>query len=239
MRGDGFAEVLGSPGVRVRFAGLLRLYWPYALGLVAVGYLLRAALPRPAIAPSHAGLGLLGLAALIVWTQERLMQRFRSFLKGARGEERVARELALLPDGYCIVHGLADVGSGDFDHVVVGPGGIALVETKNWSGPITYSEGEVLVGGRRPSRSPVAQVRCEALRLEQRLREAGHASATIHPVVCLASDAFEAEALATDGLTLVNARSLCAVLIERLGTPDAGTSDVVATLREWSARQTA
>ncbi len=238
--GGGFAEVLGSAGIRVRFAGLLRLYWPYALGLMAVGYLLRTALPLPHIRPPHAGLALLGLAGLGWGTHDRLMQRFRSFVKGARGEERVARELALLPEGFCVVHGLSDVGTGDFDHVVVGAGGVALVETKNWSGPVTYVDGEILADGRLPSRSPVAQVRREASRLERRLREAGHGALCVQPVLCLASDSFESEALASDGLTVVNADSLCAVLLDALGSPRTGqpaVTGVVDTLREWLVRE--
>ena len=70
-----------------------------------------------------------------------------SFLLGAIGEERVIRELVKLPDSYMVFNDVnlsfsksirwkkynEYVKSCQIDHVVIGPNGIFLIETKNWS----------------------------------------------------------------------------------------------------------
>jgi len=82
--------------------------------------------------------------------QERILSVFRkhkSLFYGAEGEERVARELSRLPDMYTVINDyrlefsppVYDKNNDDrifsiqIDHVVVGPTGLYLVETKNWS----------------------------------------------------------------------------------------------------------
>lgn len=231
-RPTGFAPIHGSPGTRVRFAGLLRLFWPFFLGIAAAGYLVRSAFPVPTLSPAVSGLALLALAGVTWWFHGRAVQRFGDFLKGARGEELVARELALLPGSFEVFHGLPNLaGGGDFDHVVVGPRGLAVVETKNWSGPVTHREGELLAQGRRPTRSPIAQVRREASLLREQLRQAGCGELRILPVVCLAGNTFEAEAREADEVTLCNARSLCAVLMRALDGQDATVVDPTLVLQ--------
>ena len=68
---------------------------------------------------------------LLAWGDRRL----GNFLKGAKGEEWVARELSFLDSNYTVFNGLR-LGSGKYnlDHVIVGPSGIFVVETKNWKG---------------------------------------------------------------------------------------------------------
>ena len=51
-----FARVYGSPGEAPRVLGLLRAFWPLLLICLIVGYLLRAALPVPALEPTHVGI---------------------------------------------------------------------------------------------------------------------------------------------------------------------------------------
>jgi Nuclease-related domain len=56
--------------------------------------------------------------------------------KGAIGEEMVGRVLAdLEAAGYESLHGL-DRSRGDIDHVVIGPTGVTVIETKAWRGRI-------------------------------------------------------------------------------------------------------
>ncbi len=82
--------------------------------------------------------------------QKRIFSVFRKhkyLFYGAEGEERVARELSNLPDTYIVINDyrwqssqpIYDSRNNDriysiqIDHVVVGPTGLYLVETKNWS----------------------------------------------------------------------------------------------------------
>lgn len=70
---------------------------------------------------------------------------------GASGEEITAAELdPLVVDGYHVFHDLRIPGSrANIDHVVVGPAGCFVVETKRYSGQLTLSGGEFRVNGRR------------------------------------------------------------------------------------------
>lgn len=82
--------------------------------------------------------------------QKRILSVFRRhkyLFYGAEGEERVSRELSNLPDTYTVINDyrlefsppVYDRNNDDriysiqVDHVVVGPTGLYLVETKNWS----------------------------------------------------------------------------------------------------------
>src|SRR5688572_28353468 len=54
--------------------------------------------------------------------------------RGIEGEERVAALLdSLQPEGITVIHDL-EIGRGNADHVLVGPTGVFVVETKDWGG---------------------------------------------------------------------------------------------------------
>jgi hypothetical protein len=161
-----FAKVYGSPGQGPRTIGPLRVFWPLMPICLAAGWLLHAALPVPHLSTSSAGvlfvLLAVTLALFIGWSARRL----RSFLKGAEGEETVARILSFLPSNHTVFNDLQlDPGGPAFDHIVVAPAGIFVIETKNWSGEITFQNGQVLSNGHAPSRPPLKQVKEEAAAL--------------------------------------------------------------------------
>ncbi|MDQ6671522.1 MAG: NERD domain-containing protein [Chloroflexota bacterium] len=49
---------------------------------------------------------------------------------GVTGEDMVAAELAQLEPDHVVIHNLPLPGRGDADHVVVGPAGVVVIETK-------------------------------------------------------------------------------------------------------------
>jgi len=55
---------------------------------------------------------------------------------GHVGEGPVSDLLRQLPDDFYLVNGLTVKGSGAIDHVVVGPCGVVVVETKRWPGKV-------------------------------------------------------------------------------------------------------
>ena len=184
-----FATVYGSPGQGPRTVGPLRVFWPLAPICLAAGWLLRAALPFPKLSTTQAGFLFLALAVTLagftVWSARRL----RSFLKGAEGEEKVARTLSFLPAGHTIFNDLQlDDGGPAFDHIVVGPTGVFVIETKNWSGEITFENGQVLYNGNTPSRPPLKQVKEAAAALLDHLSEAQCPEVPVHPVVCFVNN---------------------------------------------------
>lgn len=72
-----------------------------------------------------------------------------NFLKGATGEQVVAKKIDDLPDGFCVIHDLSTP-FGNLDHVVIGPTGVFVLETKNWKGVIAPDgRGGILHNGRK------------------------------------------------------------------------------------------
>jgi len=64
--------------------------------------------------------------------------QFRGYERGYSGERKVARSLAsTLGDEYSLINdiGLHD-GYGNIDHVVIGPNGVFVIETKNYAGRV-------------------------------------------------------------------------------------------------------
>ncbi len=58
--------------------------------------------------------------------------------KGSEGEKLVTRSLRQLNDNYYLINGITLSDSrGDTDHIVLGPNGIFVIETKNYSGEIS------------------------------------------------------------------------------------------------------
>ena len=63
---------------------------------------------------------------------------YATWSSGAEGEEKVAEYLNLLDDRYYVIHDIVLPGRiGNIDHIVLGPNGIFIVETKNHKGHIT------------------------------------------------------------------------------------------------------
>lgn len=213
-----FAVVHGSPGARVRALGLAVTYWPFLLVLFLSGWFLHAALPVP-LPPAWAAGALLLLVLLARAALGRAGRRYRNYLKGARGEEIVARELSLLPGDWTVFHGVprggfeAMCGGSDFDHVVLGPGALYVVETKNWAGPIRVEGGAVTAAGVPASRSPVAQVRREANALRRRFARLLPPDFPVRGVVCFASNGLERDRADVDGTPLCNVRDLRQLLL--------------------------
>lgn len=66
--------------------------------------------------------------------------------RGAAGERRTAEVLAALePHGWRVLHDRRAPDGGNVDHIVIGPLGIAVIDTKNWSHPVTITHDRRLV----------------------------------------------------------------------------------------------
>ena len=180
-----FATVYGTPGQSPRILGPLRVFWPLAPICMVAGWLLHAALPFPKLSTSQAGLLFILLAGVLAFFTSWSARRLKSFLKGADGEEKVARSLAFLPASHTVFNDFQfQSGEPTFDHIIVAPIGIFVIETKNWSGEITFEKGKVLYNGEPPSRSPLKQVKEATAILLDHLSEANCPEIPVHPVVC-------------------------------------------------------
>ena len=97
-------------------------------------------------------------------------QRFlRRTTKGIRGETAVAELLRSLPDDYFLLNDVVLPGHpGNIDHVVVGPCGVLVIETKNFSGSFASHGNAWFVNGRR-SRSISKQANRGAIAVRETL----------------------------------------------------------------------
>lgn len=218
-RPEQFARVAGSPGESPKIIGLLRIFWPVLLVLFLAGYLTRSAWPAPTLPPTAIGAGFLTLAGILAWLMTLGRERLHSFMKGARGEEWVARILSFLPASYRVYHGVPERAGkirsgGDYDHVVVGPTGIFLIETKNWEGRIQVQDGQILYNGERPTRPPIDQVKEAASVLRQDLRRSVHHGLDVQPVLCFVDASLPDGRTGAAGVLICTSQTLIDVLTE-------------------------
>ena len=89
---------------------------------------------------------------------ERLQRSAALWEHGAEGEVAVARALESLPDGWVVLHDLAWPGRprANIDHVVIGPGGVFVVDAKNWSGRVEVRDQVLMQNGRQRERPSVS-----------------------------------------------------------------------------------
>jgi len=73
--------------------------------------------------------------------------------KGAVGEASVGRTLNEFPEGFHVINDLTTP-FGNVDHVVVGPTGVFLIDTKNWRGVVSADGKGELLNNNKPTDKP-------------------------------------------------------------------------------------
>jgi hypothetical protein len=135
--------------------------------------------------------------------------------QGIRGEERVAGVLSgLEDDGFRVLHDV-DVGRGNADHVVVGPTGVFVVETKDWGGRFYPRRGQLMFN-QRPAGEVIAQVTASALEVRRRLEGAG-VDVWVQAVVASTRARVYASPLRLGHVTVIQADDLAAFIRGRRG----------------------
>jgi hypothetical protein len=130
------------------------------------------------------------LTGLIAATALAWRLRFRptadtlAWRRGAQGERRTARLLAPLErHGYQVFHDLAVPGSAaNMDHLVVGPAGVFVIDSKRYRGHLRYSAGHLWHGGRTLDRK-LATLWWEATQVAETLGFGPDLH--IYPVLCV------------------------------------------------------
>jgi len=98
------------------------------------------------------------------------LRKYRIYSGGWQGEKQVIKLLnSKLNDDYYLINDLyLRNGDGDIDHVVLGPNGVFVLETKNWSGNITCNGDLWQRGDKRPlDSSPSRQLKRNIARVKQ------------------------------------------------------------------------
>jgi hypothetical protein len=112
----------------------------------------------------------------------RLERQADHWERGSLGEQATGAVLASLPEGWFALHDVRWPGRprANIDHVVIGPGGIFVIDTKNWTGRITVSN-DVLRQNGRLREQTVASAAEAGLAVASL---AGPHLAHVHPVLC-------------------------------------------------------
>jgi hypothetical protein len=138
----------------------------------------------------------------------RVSAEASAWRRGARGERRTARHLRkLVRAGWTVLHDLAIPGSrANSDHLLIGPPGVFLVDSKAWHGRITMSmDGSAWHNG-HPLDQTLATVRWEADQLATAL------GAPVLPMLCLHDVQIPWGELYVDGIPVLTASRLVATL---------------------------
>jgi len=98
------------------------------------------------------------------------LRKYHIYRGGWQGEKEVTALLShTLSDDYFLLNDLyLREGGGDIDHIVLGPNGLFVLETKNWNGSISCNGDEWKRAGKRNfSGSPSRQVKRNTSKIKQ------------------------------------------------------------------------
>ena len=119
---------------------------------------------------------------------ERLTRSATLWERGADGEEATANALAQLPkETWTVLHDGKWPGRpyANVDHIVVGPPGVFVIDSKNWSGQVAVKEGVLRQNGRSREKyvAAAAEAGLAVARLVPLLEPR-----LVHPVLCFVRD---------------------------------------------------
>jgi hypothetical protein len=155
------------------------LPWRLA-GVIAAGGL--AGTLTHGAGPKLAGPAAALAAAALGWRLRfHLSAEARAWWRGARGERRTARDLRkLVRAGWTVLHDLAIPGSrANGDHLLIGPPGVFLIDSKAWHGTITLAADDTAWHNGHPLDQTLATVSWEAQQVATAL------GAPVFPMLCV------------------------------------------------------
>ncbi len=122
----------------------------YGIAVVLVGLALATGIAGPIVAPLGWPLVFVGVTGTVVRLYV-LPQHVQAWDVGGDGERRTAEILEpLRAEGFVLFHDRAIPRSrANIDHIVVGPTGVWVVESKSYGGRLRVEGGELRVNGRR------------------------------------------------------------------------------------------
>ena len=142
----------------------------------------------------------LAAAALVGWRLRfRPSDQARAWQRGARGERQTARLLDRLGrDGYQVFHDLAMPGSpANLDHLVVGPSGVFVIDSKQWTGQVHQSSDGLIWHNHYRLDRTLATIRWQALTLGHLL------GVPVAPLICVHGAHIQGGGLRAQGVAIV------------------------------------
>ena len=178
--------------------------------LVAAAGLTGSALATQAgLARTPATVAGLAAAALVGWPLRfRPSTQARTWQRGARGERQTARLLDRLSrHGYQVFHDLAMPGSpANIDHLVVGPSGVFVIDSKQWTGQVHQSAERLIWHNHHHLDRALATICWQALTLGRLL------GIPVAPLLCVHHAHVQDGGLRAQGVAIVPATLLRSAL---------------------------
>jgi Nuclease-related domain len=185
--------------------------WTRSLPWRATGFLaagLVGGLLAAQLAPRLAGPAGLATAAALAWALRfRISADTLAWRRGAAGERRTARVLAPLERyGWAVLHDLAIPGSqANIDHLVIGPGGVVVIDSKQHRGRLRLDRSGLLWHGRHLLSMTLRKVLWEADQADEVL---GIADVQVTAIIAIHGASVPWGRLQVDGVTIIPARRM-------------------------------
>lgn len=141
------------------------------------------------------------------WVADRIGLLGDHWMRGFFGEAFMSHILGMLPESYAIYHDVTVSSNGEvsnIDHLVVGPTGIWVIETKAWRGQIARSGEQLFLSGFDHTNDLKATV-AKAVELRRELEARGHASPFVKALLVTVSARVPDGHLEFPNITLVGA----------------------------------
>jgi len=115
-------------------------------------------------------LAAIGVATYSVRKMDEFERTRRSMRKGADGESRVSQILGDFPESFRVINGLSTP-FGDLDHIVIGPTGVFVVDSKNWRGVVSSDgKGELLLNGKPTSKVSIRPIIARTMDVKEKVQ---------------------------------------------------------------------
>jgi hypothetical protein len=114
----------------------------------------------------------------VIWLVDRIgfrrlneLEKKRAAMrKGTTGENAVAHILKDFPEDFRVINGLTTP-FGDLDHVVIGPTGVYIIDTKNWKGVVVADgKGELLLNGKPTDKATVKPLVARMMNVKEKIK---------------------------------------------------------------------
>lgn len=116
-----------------------------------------------------------------------------SFRKGATGEAIVGFALDNFPDEFRVIHDLTTP-HGNVDHVVIGPTGAYIIDTKNWKGVVAADgNGELLLNGKPTQKPEIKNLTRRIMSIKEKIKVLSPTDPFVQGVVAFPSAYIEAK----------------------------------------------
>jgi hypothetical protein len=109
------------------------------------------------------------VSLIMLITFQHYQRKYHIYKSGRQGEKAVIKTLTNnLNDDYYLLNGVyLKGGGGDVDHIILGPNGVYVIETKNWSGPIICNGDQWQRPRKKIKSSPSLQVKHNAQKVQK------------------------------------------------------------------------